>query len=309
MSDSDDLLDSGDDDDRTAIVRASDVGRLSEPGSPDRYLLVGIRGPEMGQVVLIAGSVFGVGRLPTSNLCLRDSGVSRNHARFVWNGEAYGLEDTGSGNGTYVNGKRVTEQTLVDGDIVQFGPNAVFRYAVTDANQEAMLQHLYRTSVSDPLTGACNREHLDARLAEEVSYARRHSVELGLIMFDIDHFKQVNDKFGHQAGDQVLVALVSHVAEQIRGEDLLGRYGGEEFAIVLRTTDLYHTAHIAERIRQTAERMQVAYGDNILRVTVSVGCATLSCCEQPSAEQMMAVADRRLYAAKRAGRNRVVARD
>ena len=309
MSDSDDLLDAEEDEDRTAIVRASDVGRLSEPGCPDRHLLVGVHGPDMGQVVLITGSVFGVGRLPTSELCLRDSGVSRRHARFVWKGESYGLEDIGSGNGTYVNGKRIADQTLADGDIVQFGPNAVFRYAVTDQNQEAMLQHLYRTSVTDPLTGACNREHLDSRLAEEVSYARRHGVELGLLLFDIDHFKLVNDKFGHPAGDQVLVTLVSHVAEQIRGEDLLGRYGGEEFAIILRTTDLSHAAHVAERIRQTAERMLVHYGELTLKVTVSVGCSTLSCCTEPSAQQLIAVADRRLYAAKHAGRNRVVASD
>jgi diguanylate cyclase (GGDEF)-like protein len=250
-----------------------------------------------------------VGRLPTADLCLRDTGVSRQHARFVWKGETYGLQDSGSGNGTYVNGRRVTEQTLADGDVVQFGPNAVFRYAVTDENQEAMLQHLYRTSVSDPLTGACNREHLDMRLAEEVSYARRHGVELGLVLFDIDHFKRVNDQFGHQAGDQVLVTLVSQVAEQIRGEDLLGRYGGEEFAVVLRTTGLLRTVHVAERIRQTAERMRVPHGDTALQVTVSAGCATLSCCSEPSAEQMVAVADRRLYAAKRAGRNRVAGTD
>lgn len=312
MSDSDDLLDADDDeseDDRTAIVRASDVGRLSEPGTTDKYLLVGVHGSEIGQVVPVQGSVFGVGRLPTAELCLRDSGVSRKHARFAWKGEGYALEDVGSGNGTYVNGKRIVEQVLADGDVVQFGPNIVFRYSVTDENQQAMLQHLYRTSVSDPLTGICNREHLDARLAEEVSYARRHNVDLGLALFDIDHFKHVNDRFGHQAGDRVLVALAQAVADQLRGEDLLARYGGEEFAVVLRTTDLSHTAHVAERIRQNVESMKVDHGSAILRITISVGCASLACCLDPSPEQMIAVADRRLYAAKRGGRNRVVARD
>jgi diguanylate cyclase (GGDEF)-like protein len=126
-------------------------------------------------------------------------------------------------------------------------------------------------------------------------------------MFDLDHFKHVNDTYGHQAGYQVLIELVRAVIEQIRGEDLLARYGGEEFALVLRTTDLERAHHVGERIRQTAEQMRVQYEGQSIAITVSVGCASIRCCDPLTAEQMVAVADRRLYAAKRGGRNRVVA--
>lgn len=298
--------DDDDDDDRTAIVKAPDVGRLSHPTASDCHLLVGAQGQAMGQVVHVAGPAFAVGRQPTSELCLRDAGVSRQHALLRWNGSSYDLEDQSSGNGTYVNGERTNRCTLQNGDVVQFGPNIVFRYSVTDANQEAMLHHLYQTSVSDPLTGAHNREHMSMRLTEELSYAKRHHVGLALVMFDIDHFKRVNDTYGHLAGDRVLVALVQKVNAQIRGEDLLARYGGEEFVVLLRTTDLTQTVQVAERIRQSIERMNIEYEAKTIRVTVSLGCATLGCCDDPSAEELIAVADRRLYAAKRAGRNRVV---
>ncbi|MBN1607520.1 MAG: diguanylate cyclase [Polyangiaceae bacterium] len=302
-------LDDSEDDDRTTIVRTTDLGRLSQPTATDRHLLVGVHGQAMGQVVQVVGTVFLVGRQQNSELCLRDSGVSRRHALLRWNGSGYDLEDQGSGNGTYVNGERTTVRTLQDGDIVQFGPNVVFRYSVTDANQEAMLHHLYETSVSDPLTGAHNREHMNMRLAEEVSYAKRHNTGLALIMFDLDHFKRVNDTYGHLAGDRVLVALVQKVSGQIRGEDLLARFGGEEFVILLRTTDLFQAANVAERIRQSVERMSIEYEGQRIRVTVSLGCATLDCCDEPSVQELIAAADRRLYAAKRAGRNRVVASD
>jgi two-component system, cell cycle response regulator len=302
-------LDGADDDDRTTIVKTTDLGRLSQPTATDRHLLVGVHGPAMGQVVQISGAVFVVGRQPNSELCLLDSGVSRRHALLRWNGSGYDLEDHGSGNGTYVSGERITTRTLRDGDVIQFGPNVVFRYSVTDANQEAMLHHLYETSVSDPLTGAHNREHMNRRLAEEVSYAKRHNSGLALLMFDLDHFKHVNDTYGHLVGDQVLVALVQKMNAQIRGEDLLARFGGEEFVLLLRTTDLFQAANVAERIRQSVERMSVEHEGKPIRVTVSVGCATLDCCGEPSVEELIAAADRRLYAAKRAGRNRVVASD
>jgi two-component system cell cycle response regulator len=301
--------DDGDDADRTTILRTTDIGRLSQPALSDRCLLVGMQGQAMGQVVQVVGAVFAVGRQPNSELCLRDSGVSRRHALLRWNASGYDLEDQGSGNGTYVNGERITVRTLRDGDVVQFGPNMVFRYSVADANQEAMLHHLYETSVSDPLTGAHNREHMNMRLAEEVSYAKRHNSGLALVMFDIDHFKQVNDTYGHLAGDRVLVALVQKLNGQIRGEDLLARFGGEEFVVLLRTTDLFQAANVAERIRQSVERMRVEYEAKTIEVTVSLGCATLECCAEPSVEELLATADRRLYAAKRAGRNRVVASD
>jgi two-component system, cell cycle response regulator len=238
---------------------------------------------------------------------LGDGGVSRAHARFVWESGAYVLEDLGSANGTYVNGERKTRTQVEDGDVLQFGPSAVFRYSVTDADQEAMLQQLYDASVTDSLTGAFNREHFDNRLDSEISFSKRHETPLSLLLLDIDLFKQVNDTYGHQAGDAVLVEMSGAISSNLRAEDVLARYGGEEFAVILRGIDVEDAYHVGERFRVLVESLLVEFGDRAIRITVSVGVASLQCCgEGADAAALIAAADRRLYAAKRGGRNQVI---
>ncbi len=296
------------DDQRTVIVK---VGAVS-PGKllpRDRYLLVCVQGVQLGQVHSVSGAVWRVGRSLELELSLLETGVSRQHARFVWQAAAYVLEDVGSANGTYVNGERIREHRLADGDIVQFGPAAAFRYRITDADEEAMLRELYHTSVTDSLTGAHNREYFEARLMAELSYARRHGSELGLLMLDLDHFKQVNDTFGHQVGDFVLVELASAISSNMRAEDVFARYGGEEFAIILRDTSADIAHSVGERFRLIVESLRIEYDGHRIPVTVSVGAASVAECPEKTAAALVARADQRLYAAKHAGRNRVVATD
>ena len=301
----DDLYDADDADARTAIVKLSDIqGR----GSPrDRHLLVQLEGEHIGLVVSMQGESLRVGRHQDSELLLRDSGVSRNHARFLWEGGAYVLEDLDSANGTYVQGERVTRHQMADGDIVQFGPSAVFKYSLADAEQEAMLVQLYEASVTDALTGAYNREHFDTRLASELSFARRHQADLSMLMLDLDHFKNVNDTYGHPAGDTVLRELAKSLTTDLRLEDVFARYGGEEFAIILRGTNLGEAAQAAERCRARTAELVIDHEGQTIRITVSIGVASVACCKEVTAEEFISVADRRLYAAKRGGRNQVVA--
>jgi two-component system, cell cycle response regulator len=294
------------DDERTAIVNLVGL-QTARVVTRDRHLLVRLQGGQVGQVIPLQGRTCRVGRARDSDLLLPDAGVSRYHARFTWQSQGYMLEDLQSANGTYVNGERIAEHVLSDGDILQFGPAAVYRYEMTDADQEAMLQQLYDASVTDSLTGAHNREYFDSRLESELSYARRHGTELALLMLDIDHFKQINDNFGHLAGDQVLVELASAVTNSLRTEDEFARYGGEEFAVILRDTTVENACLVAERFRLIIESLRVEAGGSRIPVTVSVGAASLVDCEEKTAVALIAAADRRLYAAKHAGRNRVVA--
>jgi len=205
-----------------------------------------------------------------------------------------------------VQGQRVSRQVLRDGDVIQFGPTAVFRYTVTDESQEALLQQLYDASVTDALTGAHNREHFDTQLRSELSYARRHKVEVSLAFFDVDHFKRVNDTYGHPAGDAVLVALANTIRNMIRNEDVFARYGGEEFALILRGIDSAGANTVGERLRERIETMRVPTDAGELRVTVSVGCSSFAELDEKTPEALVSTADKRLYAAKHAGRNRVV---
>jgi GGDEF domain-containing protein len=313
--------------DRTAVVDLTELSAARREQKPDRHLLVGVHGSLLGQVIRLDEQPFRVGRNHESELWLDDTGVSRRHAQIVPDPGGYLLEDLESANGTFVQGQRVDRHLLRDGDVIQFGPTAVFRYSLADKDQEDMLRQLYAASVTDPLTGAHNREYFDTHLASELSYARRHKTDLGLLMFDIDHFKRVNDTYGHQAGDTVLIEIANMVAKIVRNEDVIARYsnpyrnasevvrkeevfaryGGEEFAMILRETDVGGTQRAGERLRQTIEAMFIQAESNRIRVTISVGCASLAECTEPQAEQLIALADRRLYAAKHAGRNRVVA--
>lgn len=169
---------------------------------------------------------------------------------------------------------------------------------------------LERDASTDPLTGIFNRRYLDRRLADEIAAARRYELPLAVLMLDIDHFKQVNDTYGHPAGDKVLVELAREVFRQLRETDVFARYGGEEFIIVAPHTVLPDAMTLAQRVRRNIEqhvfRVPDRSGDTSrIHVTISIGVAALG----PGCEDKEAVirqADANLMAAKEAGRNRVV---
>lgn len=296
-----------DDSEQTAVVNLADLRGLRKP-QQDRHLLVRVQGTQLGEVRRLGPGITNVGRSQESELWLPDDGVSRRHARFFPDPSGrYVLEDLQSANGTFVQGERITRRVLQDGDLVQIGPTAVFRYSIADEDQEALLRQLYAASVTDALTGAHKREHFDAQLQNELSYARRHQRDCSVVMFDLDHFKRLNDTYGHPAGDEVLAQVSQAVRKELRAEDMLARYGGEEFAIILRAIDLRGASMLAERLRAQVEALRVAHEGQTLQVTMSAGCASARELGDPRGDELVAVADRRLYAAKRSGRNRVVA--
>jgi diguanylate cyclase (GGDEF)-like protein len=158
----------------------------------------------------------------------------------------------------------------------------------------------------DGLTGLFNRRYLDQRLLQEFARARRGSHPFTLLLFDLDHFKRVNDEYGHQAGDDVLREVARRIGKSLRAGDILARYGGEEFAIMLPDTTARGAAQPAERIRQVVAETPIATSAGELRVTVSIGYCDLRG-DHASYEKLVKDADVALYAAKEGGRNRTVA--
>jgi two-component system cell cycle response regulator len=282
---------------------------LITPEQRDRALLVRTDAQNAGQVLKLDGPKFGLGRHPDNQACVDDDGISRFHARISVDGDKYWVEDLGSSNGTYINGRRVTSCELNNGDTLNLGPRVSFRFSSATAHEERVLKQLYEASVRDPLTGAFNRHYFSSQLNSEVAYAARHDTPLSVILLDIDFFKKVNDTHGHLGGDAALVHLTNVFAKGLRTEDLLSRYGGEEFVILLRGITVERAMAVADRLRVSLESQPVVHGETTFGVTASFGCASLSCCGGATSDVLLELADRRLYRAKELGRNRVVASD
>ncbi|MBV8222435.1 MAG: GGDEF domain-containing protein [Candidatus Eremiobacteraeota bacterium] len=160
---------------------------------------------------------------------------------------------------------------------------------------------------TDELTGAHNRRYLFRRLAEEITRSRQSGAPLSVFIFDIDHFKDVNDRFGHPEGDRMLKQVVATAMRTVRDIDLVARLGGEEFAVILPATNIADALAIAERVRLAVLGMRYETQTGItLKTAVSAGVATLDDARQTPA-QLLAAADECLLEAKRAGRNRSIA--
>lgn len=169
-----------------------------------------------------------------------------------------------------------------------------------------MQAELSRVAHTDALTGLPNRRAVRVRFGEESSRAARHGQRFALAVFDIDHFKQVNDRYGHAVGDEMLKAVAAAFSSDKRGEDVLGRIGGEEFLMLVAQQSIDGAREAADRLREAAGSVHIDVGAEKVRVTVSAGVA-LYPDDGQDWEHLFAVADRRLYAAKRGGRNRVEA--
>jgi diguanylate cyclase (GGDEF)-like protein len=285
----------------------NEVFSLRPPQERDRAVLVRMDSVQAGSITSLDGPETRIGRSADNTLVVDDEGISRTHVRVYYAEGHYFAEDLDSSNGTYVNGERVQKAVLTDGVAIQLGPRVCFRFSLTDENQERILRQLYESSVRDALTGAYNRHFFLERLGAEVAYAVRHDSHAAILMFDVDHFKKVNDTYGHPAGDAVLRAIATTTIGLLRQEDVFARYGGEEFVLLLRGVTRVGAQRAGERLRDSVQKLQIPAADQVLSVTVSVGCASMECAEKVDAEILIALADRRLYAAKRAGRNRVVA--
>jgi len=215
------------------------------------------------------------------------------------------VEDLNSTNGTFVNEQRIRAQQLTDADQVRFG-DAIYKF-LTGANIEsAYHEAIHNMAIQDGMTGIHNKRFFTEFLDREIAVASRHGHPLTLVMFDVDHFKKVNDTHGHLAGDAVLKDLAGRIRPRIRREDLFARYGGEEFACVLPSTPLPGGIVFAEQLRQLVERQPCRFDGKDIAFTISLGVTTLHRETGVDSAGLIKRADENLYSAKRGGRNRVV---
>ena len=193
----------------------------------------------------------------------------------------------------------VVSRSPLDSDILSARVELLLRIKVR-------LDQLRSQAVVDELTGSYNRRYFDEQMGVRLQEAKRYDTPFSLVMFDLDHFKAVNDSKGHQFGDMVLRETAGLVKKEVRQEDVLARYGGEEFAVMLPHTDRLGSAILAERIRESvADHSFVRKGDSG-RVSISLGSASFPIDGVDSVEELIEVCDRRLYQAKHRGRNQTV---
>ncbi len=278
------------------------ISKISDKPSDREACLVVIYGLELGRKYNLDGNQIGIGRSSKADLQIDQESVSRNHARITGTGKNFVLRDLGSTNGTYVNDQLVEEHALRDGDFIKIG-RTIFKFLSGGNIENAYHEEIYRLTTVDGLTQIFNRRYFLEQLDREVSRCKRYRRNLSLILFDIDHFKNINDSYGHLAGDYVLKQLATVIRGKIRREDVLARYGGEEFVIVLPEIDVGGAAAFAEKVRKLVEKAPFRFEDTRIAVTVSVGAAT--CKESDDAAGLIKSADEKLYEAKNAGRNTV----
>jgi diguanylate cyclase (GGDEF)-like protein len=283
---------------RTAISIPSE-----RPPSAGPPCLVIISGDDIGRRYELGTQEVSIGRADTCTICVNTDQVSRKHATVQCILGKYYLVDMRSTNGTFVNEQKVERAKLLDGDQIRVG-KTVLKYTESHIEQR-YFEHAFNLASMDALTGAFNKRYFDESFGKEVQRSQQAGTPLCIVLFDIDHFKKINDTYGHPAGDAVLKNVSGAVASQLRDGDALFRVGGEEFALVLSATPRDLAIQAAEAVRALIESLVTDFMGTRITATLSLGVAELTSGEQPAA--LYQRVDEKLYAAKRGGRNRVVA--
>jgi len=288
--------------DTNTVPRLEAPRPVAAPRGSTAYLVV-ISGPSFGEMYKLKGDRTVLGRGGGSDIRVSDDGISREHAAIEREEGRVVLRDLGSTNGTFCNGSRVDRHELSHGDKISIGSSTIVRFSLQDQMDEHFAKQLFESALRDGLTHTFNRRYFLDRLNGEMRFAIRHSKPMALLFIDIDHFKKINDTYGHQAGDAVLVGVARVMMTIIRAEDVLARYGGEEFAIICREIEIAGAEALAKRLCGAVAKSRIEHEGRVIPVTVSVGAAADRSIEQ--AQALIAAADAAMYQAKRTGRNRV----
>lgn len=289
-------------DDADAKTRVTDAVSI-RGGDAQQDVLVQIypAGPNMGRKYVLQGKTIALGRDPASDIVISSDSVSRRHARMSIEGGRRLATDLQSTNGTYVNDQPILSEFLNHGDQVKVG-DTIFKYLVGSDVETAYHEEIYRMTIVDGLTGVFNKRYFLEALEKEMSRAQRYGRPLSVLMFDIDHFKRVNDNYGHLAGDYVLQALARLISTRARREEIFARYGGEEFVILLPETQNDGAMELAEQLRKRVASYTFVFEGEEIPVTVSIGVATIQG-DGISETELIRRADEKLYQAKAEGRN------
>lgn len=292
------------DEDDTTVARRT---TFRPPGTAQSApSLIALSGPSMGRAYSLSGGKLLIGRGDDVDVPIHDESISRHHAKVVrLPHDVYIIKDLGSKNGTFVNQQLVETHPLSEGDQIQVG-DVILKFAVEDAIEADLRSRLYDAAMKDPLTGAYNRRAFDEQLIRSLAFARRHHQPASVVLLDLDHFKKVNDSYGHPAGDAVLSQLSALIARTLRAEDFFARTGGEEFAVICTGNREPQAAVLAERLLALVRGADFQLpGGERARLTVSAGVAEFQPDSSAQPEELLGAADASLYRAKCAGRDRV----
>jgi diguanylate cyclase (GGDEF)-like protein len=270
--------------------------------------LIVLQGDSVGNRFLLNKDLTSIGRAEGVDIRLaQDEAVSRLHAEIqrVEGSEQFILIDKNSANGTLVNSTKIKITMLKDQDLIVISDH-ILKFVSSDSPEQAHYDELYRQAHIDKTLQIYDKNYFLTKLGEEINYCQRYNTELSLIMFDIDFFKKINDTYGHLAGDAVLIQLVEIVKQRIRDTDILCRYGGEEFAIIMPYINSEQAYVLAEDIRILIAKTQVVCVNTTVNTTISLGiaCYRMNTTQTYTSELLISEADKALYQAKHTGRNK-----
>ncbi len=293
------------------------------PGRDNLFLTI-IAGADIdfGREHRMNKDVTVIGRSEESDIQLNDARVSRRHAKLTIlaapNEEGFfmvELLDLGSTNGTFVNNAEVSRAILRQGDKVRLG-ETILKIQARDEGEVRYHQRLYDMATKDGLTQLFNKNYFEETLKRQLSIANRNMRLLSLLMIDLDRFKNLNDEYGHLAGDVVLQKFAGILRDTCRQQDIAARWGGEEFVVILPETDVHGAVRIAERLRQIIEEMDFIVNNIQIKVTISIGVSSYPDDVNPNQEvtnsgegisslskELVENADRALLWVKNNGRN------
>lgn len=301
-------------DEKTVISNTSDMTLFQSKGgnSKRRSCLVLYSGDEGGKRFILDADLMVIGRSPDVEVHIDDSSVSRRHAELVLSGDMVNIKDLGSSNGTSVNDIKIEGTlTLKDGDLIRLG-KIILKFYEHESLDAILHDKIYRMATVDSGTEIFNKQYLNESLKSEIKLARLTKRPLCIVYYDLDFFKKVNDTYGHNSGDLVLRESAAVVKGVVRKEDIQGRFGGEEFIVILPNTELKKAVELAERIRQSIEyhpfklEIEDTHGKRTIthKQTISMGVAQLND-EMHEGKELLDAADKKLYHAKHSGRNKV----
>ena len=284
------------------VLTEAQPPRVERTGEANGCLIV-IYGEDIGRRIQVGTEPMLIGRAAKCEVMIDQESVSRNHCRLRFDGRNFLVRDLGSTNGTYVNDDLIDETRLRHGDQLKVG-RTILKFILGDNVETQYHEEIYRLMTTDGLTQLHNKRYFDEVLEREVSRAKRYKRSFSLIVFDLDHFKRVNDSFGHLAGDAILRQFGAVLLGRVRRNDVIARLGGEEFAVITPEVALEGAMGLAKKINRLVRETRFEFEGTRVPVTLSTGVAEW----QPhyeSAEEVLKAADAKLYEAKRLGRDRV----
>lgn len=285
------------------VLTEVEEARAPRPSNQNGCLIV-IYGHEMGRRVQVGTEPLTIGRSPNCEIPVDQESVSRKHCRIEFEDGEFVVCDLGSTNGTYLNDELVEPRgRLRHGDQLKVG-RTILKFIVGDDVEVQYHEEIYRLMTTDGLTQLSNRRYFDEMLDREVARAKRYKRSFSLLVFDLDHFKRVNDRLGHLAGDAVLRQLGAVLLGRLRVNDVLARIGGEEFALITPEVSLDGAKELAEKINRLIGDTRFEFEGSAVQITVSVGVAEWQP-DYDDAWDLFKAADDKMYEAKRAGRNQI----